>query len=306
MSRAKNSQIIVAAALATATPLANGTAAVGVSTLAAREDHVHPISLQLFPVPYLSEIIPDSYLPSTTGNFKLKGSFFTTTMTVTTLGGVVNYMTFINSHEVDVNITTGATEGSFSVTIDNGISKTFNDVLLINLGVVIKPLTAEWTLTEPINVADDEVYTQTYNSTGSAIWSQELDYTRNWSLRFKFKKTPLGFPTVDTGYTYKNLSLINVSNGIIRHTLSNRVYTPSNRYVYSFIIGSGSYGTTFQSVGFDNFEGLEYRYVNGILYFYKNGILITQDNAPSFGQNLKVKILCSYIDIVDIKYIELA
>ena len=44
MSRAKNSQIIVAGALATATPLANGTAAVGVSVKAAREDHVHQIS----------------------------------------------------------------------------------------------------------------------------------------------------------------------------------------------------------------------------------------------------------------------
>ena len=32
----------VTGGLATATPLANGTAAVGVSTLAAREDHVHP------------------------------------------------------------------------------------------------------------------------------------------------------------------------------------------------------------------------------------------------------------------------
>ena len=42
MSRAKNSQIIVSGALATATPLANGTAAVGVSVKAAREDHVHP------------------------------------------------------------------------------------------------------------------------------------------------------------------------------------------------------------------------------------------------------------------------
>jgi len=48
MSRAKNSQIIVAAALATATPLANGTAAVGVSVKAAREDHVHPIGYKVY------------------------------------------------------------------------------------------------------------------------------------------------------------------------------------------------------------------------------------------------------------------
>jgi len=70
-------------------------------------------STAIAPAPFLNEVIPDSYLPSTTGMFKLKGSFFTENMTVTTTGGMVNYITFNNDNDVDVNITTGATEGSF-------------------------------------------------------------------------------------------------------------------------------------------------------------------------------------------------
>jgi hypothetical protein len=97
------------------------------------------------PAPYLDVLIPDSYLPNNTGNFILKGSFFTPTMTVAIVGQTVNYVTFISDNEVRANVTTGAAEGSFSITLDNGISRNFPNALLIVLGTVYQPITSEWT-----------------------------------------------------------------------------------------------------------------------------------------------------------------
>lgn len=82
-------------------------------------------SIATAPAPFLNIVIPDSTLPNTTGNFKLKGAFFTPTMTVVFEGQIVNYFTFISDNEIDVNVTTGATEGNFDITLNNGLSAIF-------------------------------------------------------------------------------------------------------------------------------------------------------------------------------------
>ena len=67
--------------------------------------------------PYLSELIPDSYLPDSTGNFILKGSFFTPSMLVEITGVTINYSTFVSDNEFRVNVTIGSEEGYKNVTL---------------------------------------------------------------------------------------------------------------------------------------------------------------------------------------------
>ncbi|QOG04348.1 hypothetical protein [Flavobacterium sp. MDT1-60] len=144
------------------------------------------------PAPYLEILIPDSTLPSTTTNFVLKGAFFTPTMTVTIQGQTINYNTFINDNEVRVNVTTGAVEGLFSVTLDNGISATFSNALMVVLGTVFKPTTSDWeNLIQPVDVSGNNILAKTIGSSGSARLALLINSAKKTSIYFSIIKSPL-------------------------------------------------------------------------------------------------------------------
>ncbi|WP_035644771.1 IPT/TIG domain-containing protein [Flavobacterium sp. ASV13] len=250
-------------------------------------------TISSFPAPFLESLIADSPLPSNTGNITIKGAFFTPTMTVSIVGQTVNYVTFINDNLIKVNVTTGASEGSFSVTLNNGLSATFNNALLIVLGTVFKPISSEWTLTEPVNVVNDNVYTETYNSIGYAEWNKQFDFTKNFSIQFKRNLSPLG--------PYLN------RQGLPLFILQ-KVSNSSNLYWSGFAGGCSFNSVVDGSLGnyaTDNGSTYEYRWVSGIMYAYVNNVLF-KTFTQTFAENLKLKIRVDVYDITDIKYIELA
>lgn len=161
-------------------------------------------SMPIMPPPYLEELIPDSYLPETTGNFRIVGSFFTPTTTVAIEGQTLNYLTFISDNEMLANITTGATEGVFDLIIDNGISVTFPDALLIVLGEVYKPKFSEgdWIdINEPVDLeTDGELKVELYDSVGSATLNPaniSIQPTIDFRFVFNIESTPFeGLPSV--------------------------------------------------------------------------------------------------------------
>ena len=266
-------------------------------------------SIATAPAPFLNIVIPDSTLPNTTGNFKLKGAFFTPTMTVVFEGQIVNYFTFISDNEIDVNVTTGATEGNFDITLNNGLSAIFPNTFLIVLGTVYTPATNEWTLTEPVNVDKGDILVQTFGLEGKAEWSKVFDYTIDWSLRFMVKSTPLG-STYANNYTQKNIGLYNMSNVLrgyfgfytqnannIFMTLGNATGSPTALYPTL---------TDTDSIGYfnNNNDTFELRCVSRILYLYKNNVL--KGNIGTLTENLKLVSTISRFDIINIKFIELA
>ena len=163
-------------------------------------------SIAISPAPWINELVPDSYLPDTTGNIVIHGDFFTPQMcdrvnnpTAIVIGGVatIHYATFKSSQEILVNVTTGSIEGSFSCTLNNGLSTTKEGALLIVLGTVFKPTSADWiNVTEPIDVANSgEVAVSQYNIIGSAVLDKnkiKLSASDNFRLNFSFIQTPLG------------------------------------------------------------------------------------------------------------------
>lgn len=161
--------------------------------------------------PYLGELIPDSYLPSNTGNFILRGAFFTPTMTVAIEGQTVNFKEFRNSHEVLVNATTGSAEGTFDVTLDNGISKTFPDRLLIALGTVLKPVTADYAIM-PVGLTADEEGTikQVASLTGTMTRVAEglelIPDGADFRITYALQQSPMGYSDWDrtAGVILKN------------------------------------------------------------------------------------------------------
>lgn len=246
------------------------------------------------PPPYLDKLIPGSYLPSNTGNFILKGSFFTPNMTVVLQGQTINYKTFISDNEVRVNVTTGSAEGYFDVILNNGISATFSKALFIVLGTVFKPNVSTWT-NKTINADTSEegsLNVGVYGSQDSAIWNQVFDITKNFRFSFNALLTP--FSSVQR----------NSSAWVILKDLSgNEKYRIDvhDVYFYFYENGSTSYWDQWSSYG----QNIELRWVSGVLYFYVNGA-IRYTSPLVFTENLKLTAIVKYYDLKNIRYVELA
>jgi hypothetical protein len=264
-------------------------------------------SIATAPAPFLDYVVPDSTLPSTTGNFQLHGSFFTPSMCLTAnlatsiifTGQTVNYAIFHSSNWIEVNITTGATEGSFAITLNNGLSATFANAILIVLGTVFKPLTAEWTLTEPIEVDDDKVMVQIYGNQGTAVWSKEFDVTKNISIRAKGVPSPLGTWANNTNWHTYRFNLVSL-DGLTIHFSFDIMYSGSYRYDCSSLTESWLNYAGITSVG----HSFEFRQVAGIWTFYSDNVA-RRTFTHTVSENLKLQIIQKHYDFIDIKYIEL-
>lgn len=265
-------------------------------------------SMPIMPPPYLEELIPDSYLPNNTGNFIIKGSFFTPTTTVIVEGQTLNYLTFVSDNEMLANITTGSTEGVFDVTINNGISVVFPNVLLIISGEVFEPKEADWIdITGAIDLTTDgEAKIGIMNAVQKADWTKIIDHTKDYAIRFSIKEGSLGTPISNS--ELNQIKLLKISDGL-EYFGFRLVNSLSNYQAYALYGGAASYFMVANSdynlnmwteLGEKNFE---FRHVAGIMYFYVNNVLkgtFTQPVTESF----KFRVDIRNFDITKIKYIE--
>lgn len=270
-------------------------------------------TIATLPAPNLREISPGFYLPSTTGNITIRGSFFTPSMTVSITGQTVNYVTFISDNEVHVNVTTGVAEGLFSVTLNNGLSATFNNILSIVLGTVFTPAESEWTKTGQIAFTDGTAITTVYNSIGTGVWSKNIDYTKNFRIEFKMRRSPLGI-TNELANENNYISLIKssdysriisflpyVTSGINRHGLAIKKGAAATEiyfYWYNYPNMPDAYSAMENMV-------VSLRWINGVMYVYVNGIL-RSTLAETINEVGKIKVSVGYSDYINIKYIETA
>lgn len=271
-------------------------------------------SLSVYPAPDLSSISPVSITPSTTAELILNGSFFTPATIVSIEGQTVNSITFVNSGQLILSLTTGATESEFDITISNGTSITFVDKLIVNLGYVFIPAIADWvSITGLIDVESGGVSTHTYNSAGSATWNKEFDYTKNFRIDFKSKRTPLGsFQTSAAGGCSIILKKVSDSSTIMTfypYSVINGSY-----WRYGYRKDGDNYWWYGQEVD-PNKENkallilesalISIRWISGVLYIYINNVLKTT-TAITLTENLKLTAVVKLIDFHSIKYIELS
>jgi len=264
------------------------------------------IGTAISPAPFLDEVIPDSYLPSTTGMFKLKGSFFTENMTVTTTGGTVNYITFNNDNDVDVNITTGATEGAFSVTIDNGISKTFTGVLLIILGNVVKPIAADWydiTGIPEINTGEFKITTANVKATGKVF---SIPTGQDFRLYVTPVKSPLGTTKISAGLTMVDLyDTLNVRQFSIS-IYCNGIDLSTNKYeVGDSTTTNRDLGVLLNGLDLSNPKYVFFERIGTQIKMYveSNPTPIVSSVVADFDMYVKIDV--QWWDLIDIKYVEL-
>ena len=252
------------------------------------------VTIPVAPPPYLEELIPDSYLPATTGNIILKGSFFTPNMTISLEGQTVNYKTFISDNEYHLNVTTGNTEGNFDVTLNNGISQTFPDALLIVLGTVFTPVESDWQSKSNIDVTVGDYPKVTAPQINAlAYWLPPVNYTKNWRISFKYVQS--SFDPFSGGNSY--LRIKSATNTLLSLRMIN------NLYVYT---GNSNELRAIRSIDLN--KTIEIRKVGSLISLYKdNGelILIVSD-FETMSENMRISLDLSSMDISNIKYIETA
>lgn len=269
-----------------------------------------------FPKAYLNNLIPSSNRPNTTGDFILEGAFFTQNMTVLFEGQTVNNITFVSDNKVIVNLTTGAAEGTFDITLNNGSGQIiFTDALFIVLGDVFEPTTADWnSISGSINLTKTGyAKTKVYSSVGSAIWNKSMNKLLNYSVRFNLASTDLGpkealIQNDFVLYLTKASDATNMFGVFIRKEgppyFSLGVWDVTKGFTYYIYTASG--GATYQE-SFNKLIALnyEFRCVSGTMYFYIDNVLkYTFTNTP-VTENLNFKPFVNDFDISNIKYIEL-
>jgi hypothetical protein len=270
-----------------------------------------PLTLSVMPAPFLVELVPDTYLPSTTGNFILNGSFFTPTMTVVVEGHTINYKTFISSNKVLINLTTSATEGTYDVTLNNGVSAIFPDRLQVVTGTVYKPQDlGDWTLTEPIEVEGNNVIVQTYNSFGIAIWNKEFDYNKDFSVSFSLAPTPLGTPIINDLGNFEVVLVKAVDNtDVFRFNSYTTSANANSDFATTSISGTGAGTYRTGTTGFWSTEYqttvFEFKYISGVMYYYVNNVL-KGTFSYVLSENLKFKVRTKRFNVTNIKYIDLS
>jgi hypothetical protein len=178
------------------------------------------------------------------------------------------------------------------------------------LGTVFKPVTSEWidvNAYTDISEGDAVKLTQ-YNSSSSAKWTKEFDFTKDWELRFKIAKSPLG--TI-RGYYYENLiELRNVSDNTLKiglwlNSVGTSVTWASHSGDQILWMSSGTIDSTFENRVIPAVWKVRYNKLNNLLSFYENDTK-RKDLPFTILENVKIEVGHRYLDIKNIKYIELA
>jgi len=266
-------------------------------------------SLTIYPAPSLGSVVPAGLLPQLTQELILRGSFFTPESIVKIEGQTVESTEFDNdTGSLRLFVTTGTVEGDFDIFVSNGTGRTFKNKLTIALGEIFIPTSADWVdVTGSINLEDTaEAKVEDYKVIGRATWSQIFDTSRDFSVRFRFSVPP---SLNDSGHndSYTPLfSLIKTSDGTdqfwIGHT-GNGLDNPA------YVRTKSAAGTTGNVPAVSNgaYHLYEFRFVGGVMRFYQDiDILRTTFSSDVIDSNLQLKVMVRAVDIIDIKYIELA
>lgn len=258
------------------------------------------------PAPYIYELIPDSHLPNTIGNMLLTGEFFIPAMClpanlnnangIQIAGQTINYATFVNSQKIILNVTTGKVEGNFSITCNNGLTTTKNDVLSIVLGTVYVPIVSNWTnVIEPVNFESGKILTKMGLSAGSATLGFTLNSAKNYSLYYKIVISPLTNVPPNGTYNYYLTFIDQVTN--VTHRIG-LWYQPEIGSVVSNIHNPI---TNWQPI---DKQIIRFYKNEGRMYLFLNNVLQYTFSATEFQNSQKVNFQVGQLDIESIKYVE--
>ncbi|MDX6182582.1 hypothetical protein SGQ44_10740 [Flavobacterium sp. Fl-77] len=264
-------------------------------------------TIATFPAPFLDQLTPENIQPNTTDNIILKGAFFTPTMTISFgSGALVNYIEFKNDNEVVANITTGSVQGSSSVTLNNGLSATYNNVLLITLGELLVPQTNDFNIISGVaNISESGEIKISSNQALGIVTFFNVPLGQDFQLRFAAKPSPISTATYTNGEDYVDI----VENGISRYRFS-WWFGPSR--IGAFSISKSPYSdfannnitTSSATTIFPNLDEFYFERIGSQMYVKKLGITLATFTDLSNTGSITFKVGIKHFNIGNIKYIK--
>ncbi len=259
--------------------------------------------------PHLREVIATSNLPNNTAFFTLKGSYFTPDMGIDFRGQTVNSIDFISDNEVNVSVSTGATEGLFDIILNNGIEVTFKEVLLIALGEVFIPTEETITIVSgQIDTSiDGQIKVLNDNIAGiGEFFSIPID--KDFRLEWKFSESlvntqggvGLGSSRIDLLTQAGNKVLFR--GDVYLNKLPSEIGMFLNQSTSGFGFGSNVYNSLRPPVTNHNYM---FERINGILHFKINGVTKHTFTDVADSDVMKIQMSTRFLDIINIRYIEL-
>jgi len=276
-------------------------------------------TIPISPAPYISELIPDSYLPNSTGDILIHGDFFTPQMCdrVTNPNAIIiegvttiHYATFISSQLIKINVTTGSAEGNFSCTLNNGLSTTKDNALFITYGSVFKPAKEDWTVLvgNPDLSQSGEVHLNVLNTSNIAKIKTTFftpSTTGDFIMFWNWSRSPLGNPSL-SGYNYNRqyVKLTRVSDNVDIYLIGMTDMHDNHLQLGFFdYLGAGSQLS-------NNFLHEElsvqwaFKRISGNYFIFRNGVpfrnITYHEATPMY-----ITIGCWGVDVTNIKLINL-
>jgi hypothetical protein len=271
-----------------------------------RENQIFGVTNGASQAPFFTSITPNYGAPNLTKDLILKGAFFTPSTTVLIDGGTVNATTFVNDNEIKVNITLGANEGTFNITVNNGTEAIFYNKFLISIGEVFIPQPEEWINKSFVNTNNPgEVLITAYGTVTNAEWNKPLNMAKDWILRWQAAQSSLGEHTIGQDYQGWTLQLKN-NTGI--NKFSYQLYPHNGGHYHNGRTDVNSASYIDGPFGFDwsvvEDRNIELRYLNGVLYCYVQNVL-KKTYTTTIDTDLRLITSLKRHDYINIQYIEL-
>jgi hypothetical protein len=275
-------------------------------------------SMAVSPAPYINELVPDSYLPSTTGNIRIHGDFFTPAMcdrvsnpTAIVIGGVttIHYATFVSSQELLINVTTGNVEGSFPCTLNNGLSTTKANALLISYGNVFSPIETDFLVSQgaPDISIKGEIHLTIFQS-GVKLRIKETIFktvpNKNYKIIWNWKVSPLGSTTSVGGYDTETqyVGLSRVSDGASIYRVGMGAYNGGTMWsAFNDYLGAGLQGYN-SDIASEVASNWAFQRTNGIWVLLRDGLPFKTISYQENGE-MYVVFGTRSLDLVNIKIV---
>lgn len=256
--------------------------------------------------PFLADLIPDSNLPNSRGDYILRGAFFSPNMTIEFTGNqTIHYINFIDDNEVRVNMTLGPDEGLFGVTLNNGIESYFSNALLVVLGDVFKPSEADWNPNpEYLDISKaGEARILATGLDNITTYSKKIDFTKDWRLTYSFELSPI---TLNTNLvTKRTIEIKSVVDGTTKMWHGKSASNNSAGYGYLNMFGAVAAGASDPW----SIPPLIYTIerINGVFKYYKgDNLAYTYNGSEVQDEDWELVINPYDYDVTNIQYIELA
>lgn len=203
-------------------------------------DLIDKPTLLPFPAPFLEDLVPDSNLPGISGKIILMGSYFKKEMclaeNINTVNGIllqgqtILNAKFISDNRIDLDVTNSTIEGSYDITLNNGLSITYSDVYLLVLGTVVTPIPTDYSnITGAVDITEGEnILVSIANTSGSLKCDLQLDINDDFTYSFRWKASPLNpNPTAQQDYIIFKDSVTN------SQIFKLRSYNNGGTYIYN-------------------------------------------------------------------------